>query len=97
VVRLDADGHAARTNRVPEKGCRLTLDQEIEGSNPSSPANRQDMGLIAGPGHYILWFGRVSASVAKEATRCNGHLTLLIFGHLTLSVAARGHQTLMGT
>jgi len=27
--------------------------------------------------HYILWFGRVSASVAKEAIRCNGHLTLL--------------------
>jgi hypothetical protein len=44
-----------------------------------------------------LWFERVQASVAKEAIRCNGHLTLLIFGHLTLSVAVRGHQTLMGT
>ena len=47
--------------------------------------------------HYILWFERVQASVAREAIRCNGHLILLIFGHLTLSVPVRGHQTLMGT
>jgi hypothetical protein len=39
----------------------------------------------------------VQASVAKEANPCNGHLTLLIFGHLTLSVAVHGHQTPTGT
>ena len=55
------------------------------------------MGLGVRPNHDILWFGRVSASVAKEAIPCNEHLILLIFGHLTLSVAVRGHQTLMGT
>jgi hypothetical protein len=71
-----------------------TLDQEIEGSNPSSPANPQDTGLNVRLDYYILWFERVQASVAKEAIRCNGHLTLLILGHLTLSVAVRGHQTL---
>jgi hypothetical protein len=55
------------------------------------------MGLRVRRKHNILWFERVRASVAKEAIRCNGHLTLLIFGHLTLNVAVRGHQTLMGT
>jgi hypothetical protein len=55
------------------------------------------MGLDLRTNHDILWFERVRASVGKEAFRCNGHLTLLIFGHLTLSVAVRGHQTLTGT
>jgi hypothetical protein len=55
------------------------------------------MGLDPRTNHDIWWFERVRASVAKEAIRCNGHLILLIFGHLTLSVAVRGHQTLTGT
>jgi hypothetical protein len=47
------------------------------------------MGLGLRTNHNILWFERVRASVAKEAMRCNGHLILLIFGHLTLSVPVR--------
>lgn len=45
------------------------------------------MGLVVRPNHYILWFGRVSASVAKEATPCNGHLILLIFPNVRALVA----------
>jgi hypothetical protein len=76
---------------------RLTLDQEIEGSNPSSPANPQDTGLNVRLDYYILWFERVQASVAKEAIRCNGHLTPLIFGHLILDARINGHLILSST
>jgi hypothetical protein len=39
----------------------------------------------------------VRASVAKEAIRCNGHLTPLIFGHLILDARINGHLTLSST
>jgi hypothetical protein len=35
---------------------RLTLDQEIEGSNPSSPANTQPVVWPTWLSHQIVWF-----------------------------------------
>src|SRR5712671_7768852 len=64
---------------------RLTLDQEIEGSNPSSPAS-------SSPHHKMLWSAPTRGlhivlehrpAVRRRRRRTwFGHLTPLIFGHL---------------
>src|SRR5438445_12496498 len=76
---------------------RLTLDQEIEGSNPSSPAS-------SSPNHKMLWSAPTrglhivlehrSAVRRRRRRTWFGHLTLLIFGHLIRRPRIDGHLIL---
>ena len=79
---------------------RLTLDQEIEGSNPSSPAS-------SSPNHKVLWSApTTSLHVVVERRRAVrrrrrrtwfGHPTPLIFGHLIRRPRIDGHLILAGS
>ncbi len=48
---------------------RLTLDQEIEGSNPSSPANTMTCGVSRKDDHNILWRSRFPQARVKQERR----------------------------
>src|SRR6266550_2515364 len=73
---------------------RLTLDQEIEGSNPSSPAS-------SSPNHKMLWSApmrglhvvleRRPAVRRRRRRTWFGHLTPLIFGRLIRRPLVDGH------
>src|SRR5439155_23640724 len=85
-------------SRTHPLGCgqvvrRLTLDQEIEGSNPSAPAKPQDVGLVLSTTLPLVVFGPISV-LAEEDESWLGHLTRLICGHLIRGCLARGHLTL---
>jgi hypothetical protein len=80
---------------------RLTLDQEIEGSNPSSPASsspNHKMLCVVGTNeglHVVL--ERRSAVRRRRRRTWFGHLTPLIFGHLIRRPRIDGHLILAGT
>src|SRR4029079_1166642 len=76
---------------------RLTLDQEIEGSNPSSPASYPAGSGPADPDHHIWWFlaRRVWRGLQEGATRCaEVHLIRLLDVHQIRRVSP---ITMLGT
>src|SRR2546425_1009877 len=65
-LRMDISGRSARSNWYLERRSDVTLDQEIEGSNPSAPAKPQDVGLVLSTTLQLVVLGPISVLAEED-------------------------------